>query len=148
MKPHEVPTKLLQQWSDFLDAQMAHFESVIVAGRGRPHSADATNVAFLAVDEVLLRDELDEAAEQFIRANEWPTLDAKRALHLQHRAYAASGLLLSLLQLESLPPGSVAGMPDLSERDAVIRWLLIDLWKLAGPSYIEALTDRFIADNP
>jgi hypothetical protein len=57
----------VQRWVDFVDAQMAEFDRGIVAATGKPYAPDAVSVAFLQVDDSLLKQKIEQAVDRFIK---------------------------------------------------------------------------------
>lgn len=161
--------KQLQQWSDFLDAQMAHFDDGIMRESGGPHVAEEVNTAFLTTDEDLVRPAVEEAVKAFVRDGVWPQKMSKREyLHLIFRAYTARGAILIVLlaildgspvaaairaalpaQFANLDPKPVAGairaqLPPLDDRERMIHWLFIESWNKGGKRFLEAMTNDFL----
>ncbi len=136
---------LLQQRSDFLDAQMAIFEAGIVRELGHPFVADEVNTAFLQTDEDLIRPALKRAIEAFIKEGEWPRLDHRHYLHLQFRAFTARSAVLAVLDGGPAAEAVQKQMPNLEHRNRMIRWLFIDSWRLGGKAYLAAKTEAFLA---
>lgn len=130
-----------------MDAQMATFENVVVAATGKPHTPDALTVAFLRTDDGLLKQRIEQAIDQFVQTGIWPQLDEKQALHLTHRAFSARGLLLAFLGGQMAQEKVRPQIPDPTDKARFIRWLLIDLWNAGGASYLEALTNSFLASH-
>jgi hypothetical protein len=138
----------LRKWSDFLDVQMAHFETCIARETGGPHVADEVNVAFLEADEEFEKSAIREAIQRFIKTNCWPELSARQALHLLFRAHIARGFLASLGtgQLPLLKHVR-ALVPDSKNHRKFVHWLLIDVWSMGGPAFLKGTCAAFLAER-
>ena len=134
----------LRDWSDFLDAQMAHCEQGMIRKTGHSHVADEVNVAFLKTDENFAKPVVEAAVESFVRDNSWPPLQRREYRHLQLRAHCARAAVLAVLAGGPVAQMIQARMPDLADRDRMIRWLLIESWNVGGKAFIESTTDAFL----
>jgi hypothetical protein len=138
----------LWPWAQFLDAQTAVFNAgILKATNGVGHIPDEASVAFLATENDLLSDRISDLIEEFIKTGRWAATRENEWLHLRNRADGASGLLLRVFRNQLRPENIRPGMPDPSDRPQFIRWLFLDTWAVGGKAYIQALTDKWLADN-
>lgn len=142
-----IPPEELRSWSDFLDFQIATFEDDIIAKTGKPHVPDETNVAFLQVDDSLVKPGVERAIDSFIETAVWPSLNYNEALNLVHRASAARGLLLACLNGQMRPDRLAVKPPKPADYRRFVQWLLVDLWNARGKAYIKALTEHWLREH-
>src|SRR3984893_6862972 len=136
----------LRKWSDFLDVQMAHFETRIALKSGGPHVADEVNTAFLEADEEFEKSAIREAIQRFIKTDFWPELSARQALHLLFRAYVARGLILAILAGQ-LPLKVRAQVPVSKNHSKFVHWLLVELWAMGGSAFLRGTSAAFLAER-
>jgi hypothetical protein len=110
----------------------------------RPHVPDEQNVSFLQVDERLAKPAIEKAVAAFIRDGSWPTLDYRECLHLTFRAHLARETILAVLR--GTPQGMAIkpALPDLENREAALRWFLVDLWNLGGKPFLAVMADTWV----
>lgn len=144
-----ISNRELQRWIDFLDAQIVAFDRAYLEKTGEPHVANRPLVAFLKVNDELLRDSVDQAVREFAKANVWPSsLRGDQLVNLTHRAFSGRSVLLAIYN------GSIARnapqllrMPRPNDRGKLIPWLMNDLWRMSGAAYLEALTKSYLAET-
>jgi hypothetical protein len=139
----------LQYWIDFLQNQIVAFDAAYLTRMGEPHVANAELVAFLIVNEAMGREKIEQAVVAFSDSSAWPlSLTGDQLVNLTHRANSAKGLLQAMLN-EQLPPNAAkalrAAFPK--NQSKTIRWLFVELWKLGGSAYLEALTNSYLAEH-
>ncbi len=136
-RPSEEP--LLEAWDNRLAAQNIYFDMCLAKKIGHAQGANERNVAFLRVDQGLVKPAIEKAVAAFIREGSWPALTHREYLHLIVRIQLARKVTAAILQ--STPQGMVvkSQMPDLLNREHTIRWFLIDLWNLAGKAFLAAM---------
>jgi hypothetical protein len=141
----------LQRWDDFLAEQMLALDAAYLAATGQPHRASPELVAFLKMNNNLVKDRVEEALAEFASAQTWPSsLSADQIANLTHRAHAARGLLQAILNRQIKNVG-VLHPPRANDRPRFIRWLLIDNWNRgggAGGVSTRAKGSTFSAFNP
>jgi hypothetical protein len=130
---------LLESWDNRLAAQNVYFEACVAKHIGHVHVVDEKNLAFLRVDQGLVKPSIEKAVTAFISKGAWPALTHREYLHLIVRIQLARKVLAAILQ--ATPPGMVirSQMPDLQNREHTIRWLLVDLWNLGGKAFLAAM---------
>ena len=140
-RPSQDP--LLEAWANRLAAQNVYFDTCISKHTGRAHNADGKSVAFLRVDQGLVKPAIEKAVATFIREGSWPALTHRECLHLIVRIQLARKVLGNII--EATPPGMVikSQMPDLGNREHAIWWFLVDLWNLGGKAFLAAMADDF-----
>jgi hypothetical protein len=137
----------LQRWDDLLAEQMLTLDAAHVTTTGKPHVASSELVAFLKMNNDLVKERVEQAVAAYADTEQWPAwLTGDQIVNLTHRAHAARGLLQSMLKRQ-LPNAQTLRMPKANDHRRFLRWLLIDTWNLMGAAYIAALTNRFLADQ-
>lgn len=137
----------LQFWIDFLTDQIVAFDEMHLVTTGEPHVADPMLVSFLKMNDGIVKEAVERAVTAFGESDIWPSsLTGDQIVNLTHRASAARSVLLQILA-GNVPRDSPAlRIPRSGHRSEFIEWLFVDLWKLGGAAYLEALTHRFLAD--
>lgn len=134
----------LQLWHDFLSRQIAAFDAAYEKRVGKPHRAEDTLIAFLELNDAMAADTVKDAVESFSHSLEWSkSLTPDQLVNLTHRAVGMQGLLLAMMKAPRL--AEQLGMPVESDSPAVVRWLFVDCWRVAGPEYVKALSDAWFA---
>jgi hypothetical protein len=135
----------LRQWLDFLDSQSARFGKEIVAFGGNPLRDTEENVAFISVDDELLRDRIASLVKEFILTSEWGAATEKEWVHLKHRTGTARNILVVLLSRQGRPEQVRPPLPDSTDRSRFIHWLFIDHWEVVGRAYMKAYTAAWMS---
>jgi hypothetical protein len=135
---------LLEAWDNRLAAQNVYFDMCVAKHIGHAHVADEKNVAFLRVDQGLVKPSIEKAVAAFIREGSWPALTHREYLHLIVRIQLARKVVAAIRQ--STPQGMVVKslMPDLGNREDAIRWFLVDLWNLGGKAFLAAMANDLL----
>jgi hypothetical protein len=135
---------LLEAWDNRLAAQNVYFDMCVAKHIGHAHVAAEKNVAFLRVDQGLVKPSIEKAVAAFIREGSWPALTHREYLHLIVRIQLARKVVAAIRQ--STPQGMVVKslMPDLGNREDAIRWFLVDLWNLGGKAFLAAMANDLL----
>lgn len=142
-----ISDRELQHWIDFLGQQMVALDAEHEAITGKRHVASVELVAFLKMNDGLVKARVEQAIAEFIEAGDWPSsLTGDEIVNLTHRANAPLGLLHSLLKRQ-VQNVAVLRMPQSSDRANFVRWLFIDCWNRGGAAYLEALTNTYLAEH-
>ncbi len=137
----------LQLWIEFLTNQTVAFDEMHLVTTGEPHVADPMLVSFLKMNDGIVKEAVERAVTAFGESDTWPSsLTRDQIVNLTHRSWAARHLLLQILA-GNVPRNSPAlRIPRSDHRSKFIEWLFVDLCKRGGAAYLEALTNRFLAD--
>ena len=132
---------LIEAWDNRLGAQNVYFD-MCVAKHG--HVAHEKNLAFLRIDQGLVKPAIEKAVAAFIRDGSWPALTHREHLHLIVRIRLARKVVAAIRQ--GTPQGMVVKslMPDLGNREHAIHWFLVDLWNLGGKAFLAAMARDFL----
>lgn len=142
-----ISDKDLQRWIDYLDQQMVALDALHLATTGEPHLASPELVAFLKMNDGIVRDSVERAICHFADQKEWPSsLNGDEIVNLTHRMNAARVLLWAILT-KQMKNVAILVMPKATDRPKLVRWLLIDSWRRSGDQYINGLTDRYLAEH-
>ena len=138
-----ISERELQEWIDWFAALLRECEEIYLKKTGKPHVADPVLVAFLKMNNELVKPAVDAAVVELADHGARPSfLSGDEIINLIQRAYVARGLLLELLASK----GSREFAPCL-QRPKFIRWILIDLWQMGGAAHLAALTNRYLAEH-
>ena len=133
----------LREWRRILTAAIDEWGA---SGAVHPLCADPELFVFATISDALLaRDRVEEVIEIFISTDAWPPLSAELTIYLLHRARLARSTVDHFIQNET---ARRAVQPTPSGKAAFARWLLIDVWNIAGPDYMKAWADEYLEKNP
>jgi hypothetical protein len=131
----------LEAWDNRLAAQHVYFDMCVAKHLGHAHVVDEKNLASLRMDQGLAKRSIERAVSVFICDGSWPALTQREYLHLIVRIQLARKVVAAIRQ--ETPQGLFVKslMPDLANREHAIRWFLLDLWNLAGKTFLAAMAD-------
>src|SRR5690349_20389830 len=103
--------RALQQWVYFLAEKINELDALHVAVTGRPHVASVELVAFLKMNNELVRERVERAILELAETKVLPIwLKGDEIVNLTHRAFAGRGTLQAILHrqmsLRTPPPNS------------------------------------------
>ena len=133
----------LHEWWRILTAAIDTWGN---SGAVHPLCADPDLFVFTTINDALLaRDRVEEVIGRFISTGSWPPLNAELTIYVLHRARLARATVDHFIQNA---PARQAVRPTPVGKAAFARWLLIDVWNIAGPDYMKAWADEYLEKNP
>ena len=143
-----ISDRQLQYWIDFLAEQIVALEALHLVATEEPHLASPELVAFLQMNDAIVKEQVERAVAEFVQRNIWPSwLTPDQIVNLAHRATMAHGLLIMILNGQFLHADTLQ-IPKSRDRSKFLQWLFIDLWRYGGVPYLDALTNSYFADDP
>lgn len=118
----------IQKWLDFLGEQISAIDAAYLYAVGNPHIATPELVAFLKMNDGLVREKADAAVIEFGEQKQWPaSLNGDEIVNLTHRVNFACGVLRAIKNGQVKTVGFLRP-PRTNQWAKFLQWLLIDLW--------------------
>src|SRR4051812_15975854 len=122
----------LQEWDDLLAKTILDLDELHVRVAGKPHVATVELVAFLKMNNALVKQRVESAIVELAETKHPPAwLSADEIVNLTHRVNVGRGTIQRILSRQIVLP-----MPASTNAKRFLRWLLIDLWDVSGGAYI------------
>ena len=136
-----------RRWIEFLAEQVLALSTLHAAATGERPRATPEIIAFLKMNNDMSGERIEEAVSEFANCKVWPAwLNGDQIVNLMHRVALAQGLLI-MMQNGQLMHASALPVPKSKERAKFIRWLLLDLWRYGGVTYLEGLTNSYFTGD-
>ena len=137
----------LRDWEEWIDEQVWWLGEHVEAHR---FPADrAKTLDWLEGEALLLSVPLERAIRHFAGTWQWPELSPAEAFHLALRLHLGCQAVEEWTRPGDTPAkAAMPAPPNPTEREAFLRWLLLDVWSAVGAFFMQHWTSDLMRSNP